>query len=339
MTVMPIQRHIDLTSYNTFAVAAAANYFAPVASRDDLLAVLDAAGDRPHLILGGGSNILFTRDFDGLVIKNEIRGIRVVREDHDHAWVRAGAGEDWDGFVRWTLRHRLYGLENLALIPGAVGASPVQNIGAYGVEVGDFMETVDTIDMATGAPRRFQAAECALGYRTSIFKQPPRDRSFITAVTFRLSKTARLVTAYADVARAVEHLDPAELDAAKISEIIRRIRRGKLPDPGDLGNAGSFFKNPRIAVDRFSALVAEHGPMPHFPQPGGSVKIAAGWLIEQCGWKGRRLGACGVYPRQALILVNYGGARGEEILALARDIAASVRSRFGIDLEPEPRIV
>ncbi len=336
---MPVKRHIDLAPYNTFSVAAVANYFAPIASRDDLHAALDAAGDRPHLILGGGSNILFTRDFDGLVIKNEIRGIRVVKEDHDHAWVRAGAGEDWDGFVRWTLRHRLYGLENLALIPGAVGASPVQNIGAYGVEVGDLLETVDTIDLVTGAPRCFQATECALGYRTSVFKQPPRDRNFITAVTFRLSKTARLVTAYDDVARAVEQLAPGDLDAQKMSDIIRQIRRRKLPDPADLGNAGSFFKNPLVAPDRFAALVAEHGDVPHFSQPGGSVKIAAGWLIEQCGWKGRRVGACGVYPRQALILVNYGDAQGAEILELARNIAASVKSRFGIDLEPEPRII
>ncbi len=339
MTAMPIQRHIDLTPYNTFAVAAVANYFAPVAGRDDLRAVLDGAGDRSRLILGGGSNILFTRDFDGLVIKNEIRGIRVVREDHDHAWVRVGAGEDWDGFVRWTLRHRLYGLENLASIPGAVGASPIQNIGAYGVEVGDCLEAVETIDLTSGAPRCYQASECALGYRTSIFKQPPRDRYFITAVTFRLSKTARLVTRYADVARAIEGLDPADLDAEMLSDVIRHIRQSKLPDPDELGNAGSFFKNPLVAPDQFAALVAGHGDMPHFSEPDGPVKLAAGWLIEQCGWKGRRVGACGVYPRQALILVNYGGARGEEILALARDIAASVKSRFGIDLETEPRII
>ena len=336
---MLIKRHLDLTPYNTFAVAAAANYFASISSSDDLHAALDAAGDRPRLILGGGSNILFTRDFDGLVIKNDIGGIRVVKENRSHAWVWAGAGEDWDGFVRWTLRHRLYGLENLALIPGAVGASPVQNIGAYGVEAGDLLEAVDTIDLTTGMPRRFRASECALGYRTSIFKQPPRDRYLITAVTFRLEKSARLVTSYAEVAQAVEQLPPADLNADKLSDIIRCIRRSKLPDPAELGNAGSFFKNPLVSADRFAALVAEHGAMPHFPQPGGNIKIAAGWLIEQCGWKGRRAGACGVYPLQALILVNYGGARGEEILDLARDITASVNARFGLDLEPEPRIV
>jgi UDP-N-acetylmuramate dehydrogenase len=339
MKPMAIRRQIDLTPYNTFAVAATANYFAAIASRDDLRAVLEAAGDRPRLILGGGSNILFTRDFDGLVIRNEIRGIRVVREDRDHAWVRAGAGEDWDAFVRWTLYHRLYGLENLASIPGAVGASPVQNIGAYGVEIGDCLEGVDTIDLASGAPRRFQASECALGYRTSIFKQTPRDRYFITAVTFRLSKTARLETTYGDVARAIEPIAPADLDAHKLSDIIRHIRRRKLPDPAELGNAGSFFKNPQVGPDRLAAIVAAHGEVPHFAAPSGRQKIAAGWLIEQCGWKGRRVGACGVYPLQALILVNYGGARGAEIWALARDIAASVKSRFGIELEPEPRII
>ncbi len=338
---MPIARDVSLQPFNTFAVAASANYFAAITSSEDLRTVLDdaAVAGQPHLILGGGSNILFTRDFDGLVLKNEIRGIQVVKENDAHAWVRAGAGEDWDAFVRWTLKHRFYGLENLALIPGAVGASPVQNIGAYGVEVGELLEQVDTVEMASGEPRRFHVSECELGYRTSIFKQPPRDRYFITSVTFRLRKRARLVTTYADVARAIAQEAADALTAEKLSDIIRRIRRGKLPDPAELGNAGSFFKNPVISVDRFELLAAEHPGMPHFLQPDGRIKIAAGWLIEQCGWKGARTGACGVYPQQALVLVNYSGAAGSEILALSRSIAHSVKVRFGIDLEPEPRIL
>ncbi len=338
---MPIVRNISLQPFNTFAVAAAANYFAAIASSEDLRTVLDdaAVAGQPRLILGGGSNILFTCDFDGLVLKNEIRGIQVVAEDEAHAWVRAGAGEDWDAFVRWTLQHQFFGLENLALIPGAVGASPVQNIGAYGVEVGDLLEQVDTIELASGARRCFHVSECALGYRTSIFKQPPRDRYFITSVTFRLRKRARLVTTYADVSRAITQEAAEPLTAEKLSDIIRRIRRAKLPDPAALGNAGSFFKNPVISTNRLETLTAEHPAMPHFPQADGRVKIAAGWLIEQCGWKSMRSGACGVYPHQALVLVNYGGATGSEILELARSITRSVKARFDVDLAPEPRIL
>ncbi len=338
---MPIARNVSLQPFNTFAVAASANYFAAITSSEDLRTVLEdaAVAGQPRLILGGGSNILFTRDFDGLVLKNEIRGIQVVKEDDELAWVRAGAGEGWDAFVRWTLKHQFYGLENLALIPGAVGASPVQNIGAYGVEVGDLLEQVDTVEMASGIPRRFHVSECELGYRTSIFKQPPRDRYFITSVTFRLRKRSRLVTTYADVARAIAPEAADALTAEKLSDIIRRIRRGKLPDPADLGNVGSFFKNPVISANRFEPLAAENPTMPHFPQSDGRIKIAAGWLIEQCGWKGTRTGACGVYPQQALVLVNYGGAAGREILALSRSIARSVKARFGVDLEPEPRIL
>ena len=338
---MPLARHMNLQPFNTFAVAVTADYFATITHSDELRTVLDDAtiAGQPRLILGGGSNILFTRDFEGLVLKNDIRGIQILKENRQYAWVRAGAGEDWDTFVRWSLDHHFYGLENLALIPGTVGASPVQNIGAYGVEIGDFLEQVEAIELATAEPCRFHASECALGYRTSMFKQPPRDRYFITAVTFRLHKRARLVTTYADVARAIAAEAVADLTPGALSDIVRCIRRRKLPDPAELGNAGSFFKNPVVGADQFEALAAEHAAIPHFPQADGNVKIAAGWLIEQCGWKGKRAGACGVYPRQALILVNYGGARGKDILELARSIARSVQSRFGIDLEPEPRIL
>lgn len=338
---MPLAHNIDLKPFNTFGVAAAARYFASVTRPDDVRSLLDDSvrAALPRLILGGGSNILFTRAFDGLVIKNDIRGIQVLKEDDQYAWVRAGAGEDWDTFVRWSLAHRFYGLENLTLIPGSVGAGPVQNIGAYGVEIGDLLDRVEAIELASGAPRRFHVSECGLGYRTSIFKQPPRDRWLITAVTFRLFKTAHLVTTYADVARAVEEAPLVDPTPAALSAIIRDLRRRKLPDPAELGNAGSFFKNPVVAADRFAALAAQHPAMPHYRQADGRVKIAAGWLIEKCGWKGRRVGACGVYPHQALVLVNYGGAQGQEILELAQTIGRQVKSVFGLDLEPEPRII
>jgi UDP-N-acetylmuramate dehydrogenase len=338
---MAIAEHVALKPFNTFGVAAAARFWVAVDTPDALLAVLDdaALAAKPRLILGGGSNILFTRDFDGLVIKNDIRGLTVVRETPRHAWVRAGAGEDWDAFVRWSLRRGYYGLENLALIPGAVGASPVQNIGAYGVEVASLLETVEAIEMATGRRRRFDVSECGLGYRTSIFKQAPRDRFFISAVTFRLAKKARPVTTYADVRQALERaaVDPVTPEA--VSTVVRDIRRRKLPDPQKIGNAGSFFKNPVLDAARFAALAADHPAVPHFPLSDGRVKVAGGWLIEQCGWKGKRIGACGVYPHQALVLVNYGGARGQEILQLANAITESVQAAFGLALEPEPRIV
>ncbi|MGD9250063.1 MAG: UDP-N-acetylmuramate dehydrogenase [Desulfobacterales bacterium] len=338
---MAIVPNMDLKPFNTFGVAASARYFASIARSDDLLGVLadPNLAEMPKVILGGGSNLLFTRDFDGLVLKNDIRGIQVLKEDRQSAWVRAGAGEDWDAFVRWTLTHRFYGLENLALIPGSVGASPVQNIGAYGVEVGPLIDRVEAIELASGARRRFHGAECAWGYRTSIFKAPARDRYFITAVTFRLAKSASPVTTYADVAQAIAQGGEAPVTPEALSDIIRSIRRRKLPDPAQLGNAGSFFKNPVVTAPQLSALLAAHPTMPHYPLAGGRAKIAAGWLIEQCGWKGKRAGACGVYPRQALVLVNYGGARGKEILDLARSIRASVQATFGLDLEPEPRIL
>jgi UDP-N-acetylmuramate dehydrogenase len=336
-----LTENIALKPFNTFGVAATARHWVSITRPEDVQVILDnpLLAEQPRLILGGGSNILFTRDFEGLIIKNDIRGIAVLKEDGQYVWVRAGAGEEWDAFVRWTLTHRCYGLENLSLIPGSVGASPVQNIGAYGVEVGDLLESVETIELATGEAHRFHVTECGLGYRTSIFKQSPRDRFIITAVTFRLFKTPRPVIAYADVARTFQKNGSVDPSPKALRDVVCRLRRRKLPDPAELGNAGSFFKNPLVVENRFAVLAAQHPKIPHFPQADGRIKIAAGWLIEKCGWKGRRMGACGVYPHQALVLVNYGGAQGAEILTLAQAIGADVKSLFGLDLEPEPRII
>ncbi len=337
---MPIQENKSLKPYNTLGVAAKARYFLSVTTPDSLLAAIDEVrDDLSYLVLGGGSNILFTRDFEGLVLKNDIKGLAVLGQDADDVRVRAGGGEDWHAFVQWCLQHRFYGLENLSLIPGTVGAAPVQNIGAYGVEVGDRVEAVEAIDMQSGAACRFEASACDFAYRNSIFKDRYRNRFFITAVTFRLHKQAQLVTSYADVQRALAGRKEPVVTPQELSDMICDIRRSKLPDPEEIANAGSFFKNPIISRTRYRELTERFPELPAYPVDDERVKIAAGWMIENCGWKGRRVGACGVYPRQALVLVNYGGATGRDILDLAEAVQASVEKVFDIRLHPEPLIL
>ncbi|MGD9332527.1 MAG: UDP-N-acetylmuramate dehydrogenase [Desulfobacterales bacterium] len=337
---MSIQENISLKPFNTFAVEARARWFLSVTAPDGLAeALAKAPPGRPLLVLGAGSNILFTRDFQGLVLKNDIRGREVVDQDRDRVLVRAGGGEDWHGFVQWCLRHRLYGLENLALIPGTVGAAPVQNIGAYGVEVGERIEAVEAIDLQSGAACRFDARACDFAYRHSMFKDGGPNRFLITAVTFRLHQQPRPVISYADVRRALADRKRPNITPSELSDLICTIRRRKLPDPEELPNAGSFFKNPVIAPTRYRALQDRFPGLPAYPIDDQRVKIAAGWMIERCGWKGRRRGACGVFARQALVLVNYGGATGRDVLALAQAVQASVEERFAIRLEPEPLIL
>ena len=337
---MPIQENKSLKPYNTLGVDARARYFLSVTAPDSLVAAIDSGhNDRPLLVLGGGSNILFTRDFEGLVLKNDIKGLAVLEQADDDVRVRAGGGEDWHTFVQWCLQHGFYGLENLSLIPGTVGAAPVQNIGAYGVEVGDRIEAVEAIDMQSGAGCRFEAGACDFAYRNSIFKDRCRNRFFITAVTFHLNKKAQLVTSYADVRRALAGRQETVVTPQELSDTICDIRRHKLPDPEEIANAGSFFKNPIISRPRYQELAERFPELPAYPVDDQRVKIAAGWMIENCGWKGRRVGACGVYPHQALVLVNYGGASGRDILDLAEAVQASVEKRFDIRLNPEPLIL
>jgi UDP-N-acetylmuramate dehydrogenase len=337
---MPIQENKSLKPYNTLGVEAKARYFLSVTAPNGVLAAIgETRNDLPYLVLGGGSNILFTRDFEGLVLKNDIKGLAVLGQDADEVRVRAGGGEDWPAFVQWCLQHRFYGLENLSLIPGTVGAAPVQNIGAYGVEVGDRVEAVEAIDMQSGAACRFEASACDFAYRSSIFKDRYRNRYFITAVTFRLNKQAQLVTSYADVQRALAGRKEPVVTPQELSDMICDIRRGKLPDPEEIANAGSFFKNPIISRTRYRKLTERFPELPAYPVDHERVKIAAGWMIENCGWKGRRVGACGVYSRQALVLVNYGGATGRDILDLAEAVQASVEKVFDIRLHPEPLIL
>lgn len=339
---MKIEKNRSLKTLNTFGIEAFAASFAEIRSEEEfreLLSDVRFAG-MPKRILGGGSNILLTGDVEGLVVKNAIPGIAVAHETASEVIVKAGAGEVWHDLVMWCVERNYAGLENLALIPGSVGASPVQNIGAYGVEVKDTFEALEALSIATGEKVRFDQLDCAFGYRDSVFKHKFKGQFLITSVSFRLAKLSapnayRFKVEYGNVRAALEAMKVPELSLRAVSDAICQIRRAKLPDPALIGNAGSFFKNPSIPQAQYRALAAQDPSMPHFSQPDGTVKIPAGWLIESCGWKGKREGAVGCHKDQALVLVNYGGASGQEILEFATAIQKSVKDRFGIDLSPE----
>jgi UDP-N-acetylmuramate dehydrogenase len=328
-----------LRAHNTFGFDVRARFACRIESEADLTeAVRDPrASGLPKLVLGGGSNIVLTRDYDGLVLLVALRGRRTVREDADAWYVEAAAGENWHEFVAWTLDAGMPGLENLALIPGTVGAAPIQNIGAYGLEMAERCVSVRAVEMATGTVTEFGAADCAFGYRDSFFKREGRDRYLITAVTFRLPKAWQPNAGYADLSRALgERGLSGAPDARAIFDAVVAVRRAKLPDPRLLGNAGSFFKNPVIEAPQFDALLAREPQIVSYRQADGRVKLAAGWLIDQCGWKGRALREAAVHDRQALVLVNRGGATGADILELAQAIQRDVAARFGVALEQEP---
>jgi UDP-N-acetylmuramate dehydrogenase len=329
-----------LRTHNTFGLDARARWFCRVESADQFVAALRDArvAGLPHLVLGGGSNIVLTRDFDGIVLLVALAGKRLVCEDDDAWYVEAAAGERWHAFVAWTLENGFPGLENLALIPGTVGAAPIQNIGAYGLEMAERFHSLRAVDLLTGDIVEFNAEQCRFGYRDSFFKREGRARFAITAVSFRLPKAWAPRADYADVARA---LDASAADASPqaVFDAVVAVRRAKLPDPASLGNAGSFFKNPIVDAATFEALRAREPQLVSYPQADARVKLAAGWLIDRCGWKGRAMGAAAVHERQALVLVNRGGATGEQVLALARAIQDDVRERFGVQLEPEPVVI
>ena len=332
---------VPLQSLNTFGLPARAAWFAAIESPAQLASLI-ARPDWKRLrrfVLGGGSNLILAGDFDGLVLYVRIFGRERVAEDADAWFVRAGAGENWHDFVSWTLDRGWPGLENLALIPGTVGAAPVQNIGAYGLEMAERFYCLEAVDLATGETVFLDRAACRFGYRDSVFKREAAGCFLITAVTFRLPKRWQPVTGYADVVRELDMQGIAKPTARDVAGAVIAIRSRKLPDPAQIGNAGSFFKNPQVDAATFKSLIARHPDLPHYPQPAGTVKLAAGWLIERCGWKGKNLGPAGVYERQALVLVNRGGARGEDVLRLAQAIQASVRAMFGVDLEPEPVVL
>lgn len=337
---MKIQENISLKPFTTFGVDKKAKFFTTVTTLDELKSALLVAKEKqlPVFILGGGSNILLTRDIEGLVIKLEIKGINLVKEEEDQLWVEVGAGEMWHELVMHSIAKDWAGLENLSLIPGTVGASPMQNIGAYGVEIKDVFDSLMAMNRETLELQSFDAEACRFGYRESVFKQTFKDQFVITSVTFRLSKTPNFHLEYGAIREvlAANGIDQPSIRA--ISDAVIQIRQSKLPDPKEIGNAGSFFKNPTIPNAQFDELKASYPSIPGYPSAEG-VKVAAGWLIEQTGWKGKRIGEVGVHAKQALVLVNYGGGSGEEIKKLSEQIQASVYDKFGVQLQAEVNFI
>ncbi len=340
MSGYQLAENVSLAGRNTFRVAARAAMMADVSRADALAGLFEFAmlRDGPVLVLGEGSNLLFAGDFPGVAICLTMAGVRVVQDEGSSALVRAEAGLNWNDLVGWTLARGLCGLENMALIPGTVGAAPIQNIGAYGVEVGEFIEAVDAFQRDTGQIKRIAAIDCGFGYRDSLFKREP-ERWVVTAVELRLPRQRELRLDYAGVKEELAAMGVDTPRAVHVAEAISRLRTRKLPNPALLGNAGSFFKNPIVTADDADAMKARFPTLPVFPGGDGQRKLSAGWLIEAAGWKGFREGDAGVAPQHALVLVNHGNASGAQLLDLARRIAASVRERFDVVLEPEPRII
>lgn len=350
---MLVEPNYPLQAHNSFGILAKAHQLVRVQSEADVLAALadPALRDQPKFVLGGGSNIVLTGDVKRLVLKVEIRGMRLV-EETDKAWVvEAAAGENWHALVRWTLDQGWPGLENLALIPGSVGASPVQNIGAYGVELQDRFHSLDAMDLTTGQVFTLDAAQCAFGYRDSVFKHASSGpngfglagKALITRVRFLLRKDWKPVLGYLDLERKMAETGINQPTARQIFDWVCAIRQAKLPDPAVIGNAGSFFKNPTVTQEQCDDIIARDPKVVHYLLDDGRIKLAAGWLIDACGWKGKTVGNAGVYEKQALVLVNVGGKEnpctGGEVMTLAQAIQTSVYERFGIRLEPEPVVV
>jgi len=342
---MNIQNNISLKNLNTFGIDVYAKHFASFESIDDLDEIF--ASKQPQtsnlklqtLVLGGGSNILFTKNVDGLVLKNEIKGIEMIREDADHMYVKAGAGENWHSFVLYCLKNNYAGVENLALIPGNVGASPMQNIGAYGIEIKDVFHSLEAFDMDEMKTVLFDKEACSFGYRESVFKNKYKGRFIITSVTYKLSKKPLFNTSYGAIEAELEKMKVPALSIQAIAQAVINIRSSKLPDPKQIGNAGSFFKNPEIENSQFEKLKNDFPNIIGYKLENGNVKLAAGWMIERCGWKGYRKGDAGCHEKQALVLVNYGNAKGSDIYDLSSEILDSVYKKFGVQLEREVNIV
>ena len=327
----------SLLPYNTFGIDVSASRFLEYASVAELKEyIAQGAVTTPFLHIGGGSNLLFTKDYDGLILHSRIGGIEVTAEDSQTVSLRVGAGVVWDDFVACCVEHGWYGAENLSLIPGEVGASAVQNIGAYGVEVKDLITAVETVNVQ-GYRRVYSVEECEYAYRSSIFKRPENKSVFVTYVRFRLSKEERYTLDYGTIRQELARYPAPTLPIVR--KVIIEIRESKLPDPKVMGNAGSFFMNPIVAKEKLEALQRDYPRIPYYELPDGRVKIPAGWMIDQCGWKGKSLGPAAVHDKQALVLVNRGGAKGSDIVALSDAVRASVRDKFGIDIHPEVNVI
>lgn len=337
---MQIQNNISLKPYNTFGIDALAKHFVSVDNIDDLKAVLSLKTYPNKLILGGGSNMLLTKNQDALVVHVNIKGITIVFEDENTATVKANAGENWHEFVLWCLKHGFGGLENLSLIPGNVGTAPIQNIGAYGVELKDTFVSCEGISLETKNIKSFSKTDCNFGYRNSIFKQQEKGNYVITNVSFKLTKKAHTLNInYGSITTQLEEMDVANPTIQDVSKAVIAIRESKLPNPKDIGNSGSFFKNPIVSKAHYSTLVENFPEMPSYKISDDEIKIPAGWLIEKAGFKGKRFGDYGVHKKQALVLVNYGNAKGSDILNLSKLIQKTIKRLFGISIEAEVNIL
>ena len=338
---MTLQHNISLKPFNTFGIDVSCKLFAEINSKEDVFSLIhsNVLSEEKYFILGGGSNILFTKDFDGLVIKPNNQSIEIADTNDDFVWVKAGAGVVWDELIDFALANNLSGIENLIGIPGTVGASAYQNIGAYGVEAKDCIEEVEVINLLNGKNYTLANEDCAFGYRNSIFKQNEQNTELIYAVTYKLSTKPNINVSYGSIKQELDALNISNPSIKDISDIINRIRTEKLPSPTEIGSGGSFFKNPSVSKLQYDLLKKDFPNIVAYPNSDGTFKISAGWLIDQCGWKGKSIGNAGVYHKQALVLVNLGNATGDEIKNLAEIIQKSVRERFDINLEPEVLIL
>lgn len=342
-TDISVQKNVNLAPFNTLHLATKARYFLSIESEEQLQEFISEYGDDDAFsnlfILGGGSNVLFVNGFEGLILHIDIGGREVVRESKEEVWLKVGAGENWHQTVQYCVKQGWGGIENLSLIPGTMGAAPIQNIGAYGVELQDVFQSLEAVDLHTGTKKTFDKEACHFGYRDSIFKNELKGKFVITSVTIRLSKNPTLNTEYGAIAQELKHRGITNPGIKDLSEVVIDIRNSKLPNPDDLGNAGSFFKNPIVSKQKYDHLKGTYPDMPAYPLNPIEIKIPAGWLIEKAGWKGKRTGKAGTYKQQALVIVNHGGATGKDILELAQSIQDSVKEKFGIALVPEVNIV
>ena len=337
---MQIQHNFSLKKHNTFGIEAKAKEFVAIHSVDELKEVLSENISKKKFILGGGSNMLLTKDIDALVIHIDIKGIQIVKETEDFVWDKANAGENWHEFVLWNIEHNFGGLENMSLIPGNVGTTPVQNIGAYGVEIKDNFISCDAVNIETQEIKTFHKEDCNFGYRESIFKHEAKDKFIITSVIYKLTKSNHKInTSYGDILKELEKNNITVPTIKDVSNAVIAIRQSKLPDPKELGNSGSFFKNPIISREHFEKVKVLFPEVRHYDVSAEEVKVPAGWLIEQAGFKGIRIGDAGVHKNQALVLVNYGNASGQEILNLSKEIQKTILDKYTIAIEAEVNVI
>jgi UDP-N-acetylmuramate dehydrogenase len=332
-------QNTSLKAYNTFGIDVAAEHLISIESTGELVKTLAEINQKELLILGGGSNVLFMNDFKGTVLLNKLEGISVVDENEGHVWVKAGGGVNWHEFVLHCIHQNWAGIENLSLIPGSVGAAPMQNIGAYGVETKDVFHELEAIEISTGKIITFSNSDCQFGYRESVFKRALKGQYLISSVIFKLDKKPTFKTSYGAITNELENMKVTELSIQAISNAVINIRQSKLPDPKVTGNAGSFFKNPVVPISLAENIKKEYPEAAAYPLDDNSMKLAAGWLIDKAGWKGKTYGNYGVHPKQALVLVNYGGATGQNIYDLSTEILTDIKSKFGVELEREVNIV